>query len=183
MLKDLPIDPTTGKPITTGVWPPREPNPQSSTTQPEARPAPPPQTGEPTDGASLIPQPHGGAILSGAKMGNPGRPGRVPKRSARDRAQDVRGTLIAQLEDVAGDLSKFLASARPEGDGRPRCMACKAFIPGVSRLKLGDILAVIRELRAILPAQHEHEGLVPIQVNVVAGVQIVPNPMPGEADA
>ncbi len=46
--------------------------------------------------------------------------------------------------------------------------------PGVSKLKLADILAVIRELRAILPAQQEHEGLPPIQVNVVAGVQVVP---------
>ena len=35
-------------------------------------------------------------------------------------------------------------------------------------------LAVIRELRAILPAQLEHEGLAPIQVNVVAGGPVVP---------
>ena len=39
---------------------------------------------------------------------------------------------------------------------------------------LSDILAVIRELRAILPAQHEHEGLRPIQVNVVVGGPVVP---------
>ncbi len=44
-----------------------------------------------------------------------------------------------------------------------------------NKLKLGDILAVIRELRAVLPAQLEHEGLPPIQVNVVAGCQVVPN--------
>ncbi len=50
-----------------------------------------------------------------------------------------------------------------------------AFIPGVSKLNLSDILAVIRELRAVLPAQLEHEGLPPIQVNVVARCQIVPN--------
>ena len=40
--------------------------------------------------------------------------------------------------------------------------------------KLGDILAVIRELRAVLPAQQEHEGLPLIQVNVVAGGPVVP---------
>ena len=45
----------------------------------------------------------------------------------------------------------------------------------MSKLNLGDILAVIRELRAVLPAQQEHEGLPPIQVNVAAGCQIVPN--------
>ncbi len=44
----------------------------------------------------------------------------------------------------------------------------------MSKLKLSDILAVIRELRAILPAQHEYEGLPPIQVNVVAGGPVVP---------
>ncbi len=44
----------------------------------------------------------------------------------------------------------------------------------MSKLKLGDVLAVIRELRAILPAQYEHEGLPPIQVNVVAGGPVVP---------
>ena len=35
-------------------------------------------------------------------------------------------------------------------------------------------MCTARELRAILPAQHEHEGLPPIQVNVVAGGPIVP---------
>ena len=40
--------------------------------------------------------------------------------------------------------------------------------------KLGDILAVIRDLRAILPAQLEHEGLPPILVQVVAGGPIIP---------
>ncbi len=54
------------------------------------------------------------------------------------------------------------------------CKACGSFIPGVSKLKLGDILAVIRELRAILPARHEHEGLPPILVQVVAGGPIIP---------
>ena len=44
----------------------------------------------------------------------------------------------------------------------------------MSKLKLSDILAVIRELRAVLPAQQEHEGLPPITVQVVAGGPIVP---------
>ncbi len=57
---------------------------------------------------------------------------------------------------------------------RLRCKACGSFIPGVSKLRLSDILAVIREVRAILPAQHEHEGLAPIQVIVAAGGPIVP---------
>ncbi len=79
------------------------------------------------------------------------------------------------MEGVAKDLSALLETARESDGDRLRCKNCGSFIPGVSKLKLGDILAVIRELRAILPAQHEHEGLPPIQVNVVGGCQVVPN--------
>ena len=57
--------------------------------------------------------------------------------------------------------------------GRLRCKACGSFIPRVSKLNLSDILAVIRELRAILPAQQDHDGLPPIQVIVAAGGRIV----------
>ncbi len=81
--------------------------------------------------------------------------------------------MIGQLEGAAKDLAAILETAR-ESDGRLRCKACGSFIPGIPKLKLGDILAVIRELRAILPAQLEHEGLPPILVQVVAGGPVVP---------
>ncbi len=97
------------------------------------------------------------------------------QHTARQRAQEVRGQLLGQLEGVADDLKRMLEAARESESGPPRCTACGSFIPGVSKLKLGDILAVIRELRAVLPAQLEHEGLAPIQVNVVGGCQVVPN--------
>ncbi len=82
--------------------------------------------------------------------------------------------MIAELEGAPKDLSALLDAARESDGDRLRCKNCGSYIPGVSKLKLGDILAVIRELRAILPAQHEHEGLPPIQVNVVAGGPVVP---------
>jgi len=126
--------------------------------------------GEAAVGPSLIPQKHGGALLSGGKPGNPGH----NQHTVRQRAQELRGQLIGQLEGVAKDLTAILETARESNGDRLRCKACGSFIPGVSKLKLGDILAVIRELRAILPAQHEDEGLPPIQVNVVAGGPIVP---------
>ncbi len=72
------------------------------------------------------------------------------------------------------DLSAILETARESDGYRPRCKNCGSCIPRVAKLKLSDILAVIRELRAILPAQLEHEGLPPIQVNVVAGGPVVP---------
>ena len=121
-------------------------------------------------GLSLIPQAHGGALLSGGKPGNPGH----NQHTVRERAQAVRDQLVVQLEGAARDLSAILETARESDGDRLRCKACGSFIPGASKLKLRDTLAVVRELRAVLPAQQEHEGLAPIQVNVVAGVQVVP---------
>ena len=116
-------------------------------------------------GLSLIPQAHGGALLSGAKPGNPGH----NQHTVRQRAQEIRGQLIGQLEGAVKDLSALLETARESDGDRLRCKACGSFIPGVSKLKLSDILAVIPELRAILPAQQEHEGLQPITVQVGGG--------------
>ena len=82
--------------------------------------------------------------------------------------------MFGQLEGAAKDLAALLDAARESDGDRLRCKACGSFIPGVSKLKLSDILAMIRELRAILPAQHKYEGLPPIQVNVVAGGPVVP---------
>ncbi len=117
-------------------------------------------------GPSLIPQAHGGALLSGGKPGNPGH----NQHTVRERAQELRG----QLEGAAKDLAAILETARESDGDRLRCKACGSVIPGVSKLRLSDVLAVIRELKAILPAQHEYEGLPPIQVNVVAGGPVVP---------
>ncbi len=126
---------------------------------------------------SLIQQPGGrGAPLSGGVPGHKG----ANQYTDRQRAQEIRGQLIGQLEGAAKDLSALLETARESDGDRLRCKNCGSFIPGISKLKLGDILAVIRELRAILPAQYEHEGLPPIQVTVVGGAQVVPNLPPDE---
>ena len=121
-------------------------------------------------GPSLIPQVHGGALLSGGKPGNPGH----NQHTARQRAATVRAGLVDELEGAAKDLSALLETTRESNGDRLRCKGCGCFIPGVSKLNLSDILAVIRELKAVLPAQLEHEGLPPIQVNVVAGGPVVP---------
>ena len=109
-------------------------------------------------------------MLSG---GIPGHPG-TNQHTVRRRATEVRGQLIGELEGAAKDLTALLETARSSDGDQLRCKNCGSFIPGVSKLKLGDILAVIRELRAILPARYEHEGLPPIQVNVVGGGPVVP---------
>ena len=91
------------------------------------------------------------------------------------RRRELRGPLVGPVGGAAKGLAALLEQARGRNGERLRCKACGSFIPGVSKLKRADILAVIRELRAVLPAQLEHEGLPPIQVNVVAGCQVVPN--------
>ena len=91
-------------------------------------------------GLSLIPQPHGGALLSGGKTGTRG-----PNQNARQRAVAVRAGLVSESEGAAKDLSALHETARESDGDRLRCKACGSFIPGVSKLKLGDILAVIRE--------------------------------------
>ena len=93
-------------------------------------------------GLSLIPQPHGGALLSGGKTGTRG-----PNQNARQRAAAVRAGLVSESEGAAKDLSALLETARESDGDRLRCKACGSFIPGVSKLKLGDILAVIRGTR------------------------------------
>ena len=82
--------------------------------------------------------------------------------------------MIGQLEGATKDLSALLDAARESDRDRLRCKNCGSYIPGISKLKLSDILAVIPELRAVLPAQLEHEGLPAIQVIVAAGGPVVP---------
>ncbi len=77
--------------------------------------------------------------------------------------------MIGQLEGAAKDLTALLETAQESDGDRLRRKACGSFIPGVSKLNLSDILAVIRELRTVPPAQHEHEGLPEIGDNIYPG--------------
>ena len=115
----------------------------------------PPTTVATTGGPSLIPTGHGGALRSG---GTPGHKG-ANQHTVRKRAEVVRGRFLGQLEEIADDLEALLSTARESDGDRVRCKNCGSYIPAVSKLNLTDILAVIRELRAILPAQVEHDGL------------------------
>ena len=63
-------------------------------------------------GPSLIAQKHGGALLAGGKPGHPG----TNHHMGRERAQAVRGELVAELEGAAKDLAAILETAR-ESDG------------------------------------------------------------------
>ncbi|HDZ36785.1 MAG TPA: hypothetical protein ENH62_00550 [Marinobacter sp.] len=184
MLKDLPIDPTTGKPITTGVWPPREPNPQSSTTPPEAQstervevsssPAPPPDNGEPMGGPSYIPmivQAHGGALKSRGTPGNAGGRGSAQSQARRkERLQEINAALLGSAEKLTAIIDGVVEQA---GGKQYRC-SCGLFGPKVPRLSLREATDAAAVLMRAARDQSE-VALSMIQINVVAGVQVVPN--------
>ncbi len=46
--------------------------------------------------------------------------------------------MIGQLEGAAKDLAAILETARESDGDRLLCKACGSFIPGVSKLKLGE---------------------------------------------
>ena len=82
-------------------------------------------------GPSFIPQPNGGALLSGGKPGHPGHNQHTVGRQA----QAVRGELIAELEGAAKDLSALLETARESDRGRGAPTA--AVFTGVWRARRG----------------------------------------------
>ena len=75
-------------------------------------------------GPSLVPQVHGGALLSGGKPGNPGH----NQHTARQRAAAVRAGLVTELEGAAKDLSALLATARESDGDRLRCKVCSIHV-------------------------------------------------------
>ena len=105
------------------------------------------------DRSYLEAQPGGGFLQRGAKP--------LPAPSLTERSARIRTKLLAQLENVADDLAVLLDQQRIWADmeGMPRCEKCGSVIPRAVKIKLPAILAVIRELRAILPAQLEVTGV------------------------
>ena len=123
-----------------------------------------PTAGGTAAGPSLIPTGHGGALLSGGKPGNKG--------NTRQREGLARSRSLGQLEGIIDDLAVFLETARESDGDRVRCKNCGAFIEGISRLNLTDMLAVYREFKTVLPSQVEHEGSQEIRVILEAGRQV-----------
>ena len=116
-----------------------------------------------------VPQRHGGALYAG---GVPGNRGGGMAQERRERIEAIKEALTGHVEQLSGMVSRLLEAAEGE---QYRCPRCGSFGPKVPTVGLREAADVLKQLGAIiLPAQHEHEGLPPIQVNVVAGVQVVP---------
>ncbi len=123
-----------------------------------------------------MPQKHGGALYAGGVPGNRGG-----GRERREQIEAIKEALTGHVERLSGMVSRLLEAAEGE---QYRCPRCGSFGPKVPTVGLREAADVLKQLGTIiLPALHEHEGLAPIQVNVWAGAQIVPNQLPGEADA
>ncbi len=116
-----------------------------------------------------VSQKHGGALYAGGVPGNRG--GGRAQQERRERIEAIKEALTGHVERLSGMVSRLLEAAEGE---QYRCARCGSFGPKVPTVGLREAADVLKQLGAIiLPAQQEHEGP-PIQVNVVAGVQVVP---------
>ena len=104
-----------------------------------------------------IAQPHGGALYAGGVPGNRG--GGRPRSVATQRAGEA-------LDDVVRRIGQVIAR-RP--DTCPHCGGAVEVMPEIS---LAEHLRIIATLAEVVFS--EPEGLPPIQVQVMAGAQIVP---------
>jgi len=111
-----------------------------------------------------------GRCTPGGVPGNRG--GGRAQQERRERIDAIKEALTGHVEQLSWIVGRLLEAAEGE---QHRCARCGSFGPKVPTVGLREAADVLKQLGAIiLPAQHEHEGLPPIQVNVVAGCQIVP---------
>jgi len=104
-----------------------------------------------------IAQPHGGALYSGGVPGNRG--GGRPRSVATQRAGET-------LDDVVQRIGQVI-ERRPD-----TCPHCGGAVEVMPELTLAEVLRIFRTLAEIVFS--EPEELPPIQVQVMAGAQIVP---------
>ena len=103
-----------------------------------------------------IAQPHGGALYSGGVPGNRG--GGRPRSVTTHRAGET-------LDDVVRRIGQVI-NRRPD-----TCPHCGGAVEVMPELTLAEHLRILRTLAEIVFS--EPEGLPPIQVQVMAGAQVV----------
>ena len=127
-------------------------------------------------GPSLVPQSHGGALLSGGKPGNAGGRRSAERRARRmERSEEIKDALTGHIESLAKIMGRLLK----EADGEQyRCASCGAFGPKVSKMGLKDAAAVVQTLMAAVKEPADMATIVPIQINVHAGGPLVAGVVP-----
>ena len=113
-------------------------------------------------GLSLIPQAHGGALLSGGKPGNAGGR-RFAERQARrrERSEAINDAVTGHIERLSEIMGRLVEEA---GGEQYRCLQCGSFGPKRPKLGLKDAADVVRLLMAAVKEPGEAAVVIPIQV-------------------
>ena len=122
----------------------------------------------------MVVQEHGGAL----QRGNPGNAGgRVTAerhKARKERSEDITDAITGHIEKLTGIMGDLVDLATGE---QYRC-TCGVLGPKQPKLQLKEAADVVRLLLAAVKDPGEGATVIPIQVNVMAGAQIIPNPIP-----
>ncbi len=130
-------------------------------------------------GPSLVPQAHGGALLSGGKPGNRGGGQAGLAHAERRRARVERDEAIDDA--VTGHvekLSKLVGQLVDEAKGEQYRCSCGLWGPKRPKLALREAADVLRLLMAAEKKPGDTTTDIPIQDNVHAGGPLVPGQIP-----
>ncbi len=126
-------------------------------------------------GEELVAQAHGGALLPGGKPGNDGGRVTAEKHKVRkERSEAITDAITGHIEKLTGIMGDLVEAA---GGEQWRC-SCGLMGPKQPKLQLKEAADVVRLLLAAVKDPGEGATVIPIQVNVLAGAQIIPNPIP-----
>jgi len=129
-------------------------------------------------GSSLCPQAHGGALQRGGTPEGSSKGGRVAaerRARMRERSEAIDDAMVGHVEHMNEIIGRLMGEA--EKGEQWRC-SCGQFGPKVSKLTLKEATEVAAMMMRAVKGPDTAVG-VGVTVNVVAGVQVVPN-LPAE---
>ncbi len=132
-------------------------------------------------GPGLVPQEHGGALIAGGTPEGRAKGGRAAaeKRRARAERDDaIDDAMVGHVEK----MSEIIADLVEEAGGKQYRCTCGVLGPKVPKLKLKEATEVAAILMRTVRPPSEATTVIPIQVNVAAGGQVMPYGLEVPAD-
>lgn len=126
-----------------------------------------------------MPQAHGGALKPGGTLEGRSRGGLVAaerRRARADRDEAIDDAVTGHIEKLSAIMGQLVDEA---GGEQYRC-TCGVLGPKVSKMGLKDAAAVVQMLMTALKEPGDMATIVPIQIIVESGRQLVPNPIPAK---
>ena len=96
------------------------------------------------------------------------------RRARAQRSEAITDAITGHIEKLTAIMGDLVEGA---GGEQYRC-SCGLLGPKQPKLQLKEAADVVRLLLAAVKEPGEGATVVPVVVNVVAGVQVVPNPIP-----